>query len=140
MRNKFPSCCRPITFWVEMDLAVFHLAKFFDRIEIFFCLTSTQMELIWNLLNLNNRNFGSIEKFRLVENRLKGPFPLRKIFRRKKILWNVIGRHKFWSWKFSTFNNVIFGKFSVRGNFSWVEMGLYWIWIWTKFESAWKSA
>jgi hypothetical protein len=29
------------------------------------------MELIRNLLNLNNRNFGSIEKFRLVENRLK---------------------------------------------------------------------
>ena len=44
--------------------------KFFDRIEIFFCLTSTQMELNRNLLNLNNRNFGSIEKFRLVENRL----------------------------------------------------------------------
>ena len=29
------------------------------------------MELIRNLLNLNNRNFGSIEKFPLVENRLK---------------------------------------------------------------------
>jgi hypothetical protein len=29
------------------------------------------MELNRNLLNLNNRNFGSIEKFRLVENRLK---------------------------------------------------------------------
>jgi hypothetical protein len=28
------------------------------------------MELIFYLLNLNNRNFGSIEKFRLVENRL----------------------------------------------------------------------
>jgi hypothetical protein len=46
-------------------------------------------------------------------------------------LWNsMIGRHKFsvgkkfWSWKFSTFNNDIFGKFFVRGNFSWVEMGL----------------
>jgi hypothetical protein len=50
--------------------AVFHEAKFFDRIEIFFCLTSTQMELNRNPLNLNNRNFGSIEKFRLVENRL----------------------------------------------------------------------
>jgi hypothetical protein len=42
----------------------------------------------------------------------------------------VIGRHKFcvgkkfWSWKFSTFNNDIFGKFSVRGNFSRVEMEL----------------
>jgi hypothetical protein len=36
--------------------AVFHLAKFFDRIEIFFCLTSTQMELIRNLLNLSYRN------------------------------------------------------------------------------------
>ena len=30
------------------------------------------MELIRILLNLNNKNFGSIEKFRLVENRLKG--------------------------------------------------------------------
>jgi hypothetical protein len=40
-------------------------------IEIFFCLTSTRKELNRNLLNLNNRNFGSIEKFRLVENRLK---------------------------------------------------------------------
>ena len=30
----------------------------------------TQMELNRNLLNLNNRNFGSIEKFCLVENRL----------------------------------------------------------------------
>jgi hypothetical protein len=29
------------------------------------------MKLFRNLLNLNNRNFGSIEKFRLVENRLK---------------------------------------------------------------------
>jgi hypothetical protein len=48
--------------------------KFFDRIEIFFCLTSTQMELNSNLLNLNNRNFGSIEKFRLVENRLDNLF------------------------------------------------------------------
>jgi hypothetical protein len=28
------------------------------------------MELNKNLLNLNNRNFGSVEKFRLVENRL----------------------------------------------------------------------
>jgi hypothetical protein len=28
------------------------------------------MELNRTLLNLNNRNFGSIEKFRLVENRL----------------------------------------------------------------------
>ena len=28
------------------------------------------MELIFYLLNLNNRNFGSIEKFRVVENRL----------------------------------------------------------------------
>ena len=34
----------------------------------------------------------------------------------------MIGQHKFsvgkkfWSWKFSTFNNDIFGKFSVRGN------------------------
>jgi hypothetical protein len=43
----------------------------------------------------------------------------------------VIGRHKFsfgqnfWSWKFSTFNIDIFGTFSIRGNFSWVEMGLY---------------
>jgi hypothetical protein len=34
-------------------------------------------------------------------------------------------RKKIWSWKFSTFNNDIFGKFSIRGNFSWVEMGLY---------------
>jgi hypothetical protein len=25
----------------------------------------------------------------------------------------------------ATFNNDIFGKFSVRGNFPWVEMGLY---------------
>jgi hypothetical protein len=50
--------------------AGFHEAEFFDRNEIFFCLTSTQMELIFYLLNLNNRNFGSIEKFRLVENRL----------------------------------------------------------------------
>ena len=50
--------------------AQFHEAEFFDRNEIFFCLTSTQMELIFYLLNLNNRNFGSIEKFRLVENRL----------------------------------------------------------------------
>ena len=31
---------------------------------------------------------------------------------------------KFWSWKFSTINNDIFGKFSVPGNFSWVEMCL----------------
>jgi hypothetical protein len=112
--------------------AVFHSAKFFDRIEIFFCLkpwfherflsakceifrlfllnceqssrnnlfewsqfkrnrrnishfadkkrswnqgfTSTQpRELNRNLLNLKNRNFGSIEKFRLVENRLNFP-------------------------------------------------------------------
>ena len=51
--------------------AVFHEAKFFDRIEIFFCLTSTQMKVNRNLLNLNNTNFGSIEKFRLVENHLK---------------------------------------------------------------------
>jgi hypothetical protein len=28
------------------------------------------------------------------------------------------------SWKFSTFNNGIFGKFSFRGKFSWVEMSL----------------
>jgi hypothetical protein len=41
----------------------------------------------------------------------------------------VIGRHKFsvgkkfWNWKCSTFNNDIFGTFSVRGNFSWMEMG-----------------
>jgi hypothetical protein len=32
------------------------------------------MELIRNLLNLNNRNFRSVEKFRLVENRLKAHF------------------------------------------------------------------
>jgi hypothetical protein len=51
--------------------AQFHEAEFFDRNEIFCCLTSTRMELIFYLLNLNNRNFGSIEKFRLVENRLK---------------------------------------------------------------------
>jgi hypothetical protein len=38
------------------------------------------MELIRNLLNLNNRNFGSIEKFRLVENRLKVHFHSRKFF------------------------------------------------------------
>jgi hypothetical protein len=38
----------------------------------------------------------------------KGPFPLRKIFRGK----------------FLTFNNDIFGKCSVRGKFSSVEMGL----------------
>jgi hypothetical protein len=46
-----------------MDLkAVFQVeAKFVDRIEIF-------LELIRNLLNLNNRNFGSIEKVHLVEN------------------------------------------------------------------------
>ena len=44
--------------------------RFFDRIEIFFCLTSTQMKLNRNLLNLNNRNFGSIENYRLVGNRL----------------------------------------------------------------------
>jgi hypothetical protein len=44
--------------------------NFFYRNEIFFGLTSRQMELIRNRLNLNNRNFGSIEKFRLVENRL----------------------------------------------------------------------
>ena len=37
--------------------AVFHYAKFFDRIEIFFCLTSIQMELNRNRLNLNNRKF-----------------------------------------------------------------------------------
>ena len=54
--------------------AVFHSAKFFDRIEIFFCLTSTQpRELNRNILKLNNRNFGSIEKFRRVENRLNFP-------------------------------------------------------------------
>jgi hypothetical protein len=35
-----------------------------------------------------------------------------------------IGWKKCWSWKFSTFNNDIFGTFSVRGNFSWVEMDL----------------
>jgi hypothetical protein len=52
----------------------------FSLSEIFFCLTSTQMELIRNLLNLNNRNFGSIEKFRLVENRLKVHFHSRKFF------------------------------------------------------------
>ena len=80
--------------------AVFHQAKFFDRIEISLCFmssraelivkrqreisfrsknsaswnqafTSTQMELIRNLLNLNNINFGSNEKFPLVENRLQ---------------------------------------------------------------------
>jgi hypothetical protein len=60
------------------------------------------MELIRNLLNLNNRNFRSVEKFRLVENRLKAHstqehFPPKEnfvkfdywptqIFRRKKIL------------------------------------------------------
>ena len=54
--------------------------KFFDRIEIFFYLTSSQMELNSNLLNLDNRNFGSIEKFRLVENSLH-QFPLGGIFR-----------------------------------------------------------
>jgi hypothetical protein len=37
------------------------------------------MELNRNLLNLNNRNFGSIEKFRLVENRL---------YAEKKRSWN----------------------------------------------------
>ena len=70
---------------VESGLkAQFHEAEFFDRNEIFFCLTSTQMELIFYLLNLNNRNFGSIEQFRLVENRLKGPIPRGGIFRPKR--------------------------------------------------------
>jgi hypothetical protein len=41
------------------------------------------MELNRNLLNLNNKNFGSIEKFRLVENRLKSGFLVRKISWRK---------------------------------------------------------
>jgi hypothetical protein len=64
--------------WLELDNwtlyygSVAQLVKGgFPPGEIFFCLTSTQMELNINLLNLNNRNFGSIEKFRLVENRLK---------------------------------------------------------------------
>jgi hypothetical protein len=34
----------------------------------------------------------------------------------------------------STFNNDIFGKFSVCGNFSWVEMGLEW----TEARNAWQ--
>jgi hypothetical protein len=57
----------------------------------------------------------------------KDEFPLRKIFRRKKILQNVIGRHKFsvgkkfWSWIFWTFNNDIFGNYflSVENFHEW---------------------
>jgi hypothetical protein len=62
---------------------------------------------------------------------LKAHFHSGNISRRKKVLQNVIGRHKFsvgkkfWSWKFSTFkNDTQFWNFSVRGNFSWVKMGL----------------
>jgi hypothetical protein len=39
------------------------------------------MELIRNLLNLNNRNFDSVEKFRLVENSLNS--------RQRAFAWNV---------------------------------------------------
>jgi hypothetical protein len=34
-------------------------------------------------------------------------------------------RKKFWSWKFSTFNNDIFRNIFCPWKFSWVEMGLY---------------
>jgi hypothetical protein len=52
-------------------------------------------------------------------------FPRKKNFVKYDWSTQIFRRKKFWSWKFSTFNNDIFGKFSVRGNFSWVEMGLY---------------
>ena len=52
-------------------------------------------------------NFPRKEKF------VKCDWPT-QIFRRKKIL----------KLKIFSFNNDIFGKFSVRGKFSWVEMGL----------------
>ena len=56
-------------------------------------------------------------------------FPLRKISRKENFVkcdWptQIFRRKKFWSWKFSTFNNDIFGKFSVRGNFSRMEMAV----------------
>jgi hypothetical protein len=62
--------------------------------------------------------------------RLKAHFHSRKFSSERKIckMWladtNFPSEKKFLSWKVSTFNNDIFGKFSVRGKFSWVEMGL----------------
>jgi hypothetical protein len=54
------------------------------------------MELNRNLLNLNNRNFGSINKFCLVENRHKAHFPLGEFVsaKRKTNLGNVTGQQK----------------------------------------------
>jgi hypothetical protein len=62
---------------------------------------------------------------------LKGHLHSRKFSAERKNckMWladtNFPSGKKFWSWKFSTFyNNDIFGKCSVRGKFSWVQMGL----------------
>jgi hypothetical protein len=60
------------------------------------------------------RSISTQKNFPQKENFVKCDWPT-QIFRRKKIL----------KLKFSTFNNDIFGTFSVRGNFSLVEMGLY---------------
>jgi hypothetical protein len=93
--------------------AVFHYAKFFDRIEIFFCLTSTQMELNRNLLNLDNRNFGSIEKFRSVENRLNRLLT----FRRRDFARNIEVILVFFKW-FNPSQYTAFWCYHEMGNVS----------------------
>jgi hypothetical protein len=79
------------------------------------------MELIRNLLNLNNRNFGSIEKFRLVENRHF--FPQKENF--VKCDWPDTN---FLSEKNFEVENVQLLTMIFSGNFLSMEIFLEWKW------------
>ena len=127
MRNYTWHDCSKIYFIFKEHSGALNYTKLW-KTKIALCVKlTTLMRPVWNKLLSSCYKVGDGNRLATIcSNNTKGPFPLKKIFRKFCKMWladtNFTVGEKFWSWKFSTFNNDIFWKFSVRGNFSSVEI------------------